>query len=184
MLDLTIRRATNGTKSLDDVVRLVWSEHRVLAEDGFERAVAQIADVGDFFARYVDGIDPLPYAELFETVGVAFAASPREGASLAAKLKSSDGLLVVDSVFRGGAGMAAGLLPGDELLAIDAMRVMSEAAVAHALRGRADGEAMDVLIARAARVHTLVLHAAQDPRMDFALRANGTNELRERWLHG
>jgi predicted metalloprotease with PDZ domain len=182
MLDLTILRATNGQKSLDDVVRLLWNEHRVLSEDGFERAVAEIADVGSFFSQYVEGTDPLPYAELFGAAGIAFAARRRREPSLAAKLKVADGQLVVESVLRGGAGMAAGLLPGDEILAIDGARVTSEAAVMQALRGRVDGEAMDMLISRAGAVQTLVLHGMQDPRMTFALRANGENELRRRWL--
>ncbi|HEX7831601.1 MAG TPA: hypothetical protein VF787_18240, partial [Thermoanaerobaculia bacterium] len=119
LLDLAIRRATNGAKSIDDVVRLLWERYgkagRGLEEDAMERAVAELADVGDFFARYVDGTEPLPYEELFATAGVAFAASPASTAmSLGARLKSSDGLLVVDAVTRGGAAMEAGLLPNDE----------------------------------------------------------------------
>ncbi len=81
LLDLTIRRVTEGAKSLDDVVRLLWEEHgltgRGMEEDAVERAVARIADVGDFFARYVEGTDPLPYAGMFAAVGLVFATAAR-----------------------------------------------------------------------------------------------------------
>ncbi|HEX8153492.1 MAG TPA: M61 family peptidase, partial [Thermoanaerobaculia bacterium] len=54
LLDLTIRTRSEGTKSLDDVMRLLWNEYgaagRGLEEDAIERAVARVCDVGDFFA--------------------------------------------------------------------------------------------------------------------------------------
>ena len=179
LLDLTIRRATNDEKSLDDVLRLLWEE-RVLAEDAVERAVARAADVGDFFARYVDGVEPLPYADLFATAGIAFASAAREGASLGAKVKMVDGLLVIESVIRGGAGMAAGLLPNDELVSLDGTRTNSEAALSAALHGlQASGE---LVITRAGVAKRLTLEARPDPRPQITLRISEPSELRRRWL--
>ena len=179
LLDLTIRRVTKGQKSLDDVVRLMWEE-RVLSEDAMERLVGRVADVGDFFARYVDGVEPLPYEALFATAGIEITAKSREGAALGAKLKFADGLLVVESVVRGGAGMAAGLLPGDELLSLDGTRTSSESALAAALRGMRDSA--ELLIARAGVVRALSLEARPDPRPQIVLRVNGPSELRRDWL--
>ena len=181
LLDLTIRRSTEGAKSLDDVLLLLW-EKKILEEDAVEKAVAQVADVGDFFARYIDGVDPLPYAELFATAGVAFASQPRTGAALAAKVKMSDGLLVVENVIRGGAGMDAGLLPNDELLSIDGTRTANEAALATALRGLRIGGSAELLVARAGVVKRLSLEARPDPRPEITLRATQPSELRNAWL--
>ncbi len=175
MLDLTIRRATNGERSLDDVLRLLWEE-RILPEDAVERAVAQVADVGDFFARYVDGVEPLPYAELLATAGVAFASARRDGASLGAKVKMVDGLLRIENVLRGGAGMDAGLLPNDELLSLDGVRVTGEAA----LRGFRDSA--ELLISRAGVVKRLTLEARPDPRPQITLQLAEPSELRRQWL--
>jgi len=179
LLDLTIRRATDGAKSLDDVLRLLWEE-RILPEDAVERAVSRVADVGDFFARYVDGVEPLPYAELFAAAGVAFASAPREGASLGAKVKMVDGLLMIESVLRGGAGMDAGLLPNDELLSLDGTRTSGEAALAVALRGMR-GSA-ELFVSRAGVVKRLSLEARPDPRPQITLRIAEPSELRARWL--
>ena len=188
LLDLTIRRATEGAKSLDDVVWLLWEEYgltrRGMEEDAMERAVARIADVGDFFARYVEGTDPLPYAETFAAAGIAFATAARQpGQSfLGVRLKSKDGMLLVESAFRGGAGMEAGLLPDDELLALDGNRIGSPAALETALRGLEPGESAELLVARAGRVRALSLAGRPDPRPVVALKTEGPSELRASWL--
>ena len=185
LLDLTIRRTTEGARSLDDVVKLLWEEYgltgRGLEEDGFERLVAEIADVGDFFGRYVDGVDPLPYAELFEAAGVAFASAARgDEPSLAAKLKAGNGILIVESVMRGGAGMEAGLLPADEIVSLAGLRTNSQAALDAALGGM--GESAELVIARAGRIRTLTLPARPDPRPQIRLRIDEESELRRGWL--
>lgn len=187
LLDLTIRRASNGERSLDDVIRLLWQEHgsgNGLEEDAVERAVARVADVGDFFARYVEGIEPLPYEELFSAAGITFAFAPREpeSASLGAKLKVQDGLVIIEGVIRGGSGMDAGLLPGDELLALDDTRLASEAALTTALRALQIGHTAELLIARSGVVKRLSLAARPDPRPVITLRAEGASELRRGWL--
>jgi predicted metalloprotease with PDZ domain len=187
LLDLTIRRASNGEHSLDDVLRLLWQEYgsgRGMEEDAVERTVARVIDVGDFFTRYVDGIEPLPYEELFSAVGISFASATREPecASLAARVKTQDNALVVESALRGGAGMEAGLLPGDELLALGDTRITSEATLVAALRGLRVGESTELLIARAATVRRLSLIARADPRPDITLRIESASKLRRGWL--
>ncbi|HEX2832219.1 MAG TPA: PDZ domain-containing protein [Thermoanaerobaculia bacterium] len=186
LLDLTILRATAGAKSLDDVVRLLWERYGKsgsgLEEDAMERAVAEVADVGDFFARYVDGADPLPYAELFGTAGVAFAATPSDAISFGARFRTSEGQLVIESVIRGAAAMEAGVLPHDEIVAIGGLRTTNENAVTNALRGLAEGEAIEVLVARAGVVKPLTLRGRRDGRVKIRLTAEGKNEVRRSWL--
>jgi len=186
LLDLTILRATNGERSLDDVMRLLWDEYgkqgKGLEEDAFERAIARVADVGDFVARYVDGTEVLPHEEIFRAAGIAFASTPREETSLGAKLKTADGLLLVESVVRGGAGMNAGLLPGDEILVLDGTRTTNEATLAAALRGVRMGETASLLIARGGVVRSLSLSGQRDPRPKITLRVEAASELRRGWL--
>ncbi|HEX8617612.1 MAG TPA: PDZ domain-containing protein [Thermoanaerobaculia bacterium] len=188
LLDLAIVRATNGERGLDDVVLILWNEYGArgigLEEDAMERAVAQVADVGDFFARYVDGTDPLPYAESFAAAGVAFASRPGNAnhAALGATLRAQDGSLVVSSVLRGGAAMSAGLLPNDELLALGETRLASEATLAAALRAIPLGESAELLISRAGVLRRLSLVAQPDERPKISLRIREESELRRAWL--
>ncbi len=188
LLDLTIRRETNGERSLDDVVRILWNDYGAtstgLEEEGMERAVTRVADVGDFFARYVDGTEPLPYAELFAAAGVAFASVPGSATQpvLGATLRSQDGSLVVSGVLRGAAAMSAGLLPQDELIALGDTRLASEATLAAALRTVPIGESAELLIARVGVLRRLSLTAQRDPRPKISLRVSGESELRRGWL--
>jgi predicted metalloprotease with PDZ domain len=182
LLDLVIR--SKSDKTLDDVVRHLWrtygEQQRGLEEDAIERAIAEVTgvDVRDFFIRYIDGVEPLPYAELLPLAGIDAAFTQRE-VSLGAKLRRSDGRLLVDSVVRGGAAMDAGLLPGDELIAIDSNRTLADDDVEPLLR---DDEAVELLVARNGVVRARTLVPRRDGGVDVELAIAGDSELRERWL--
>ena len=188
LLDLAIRDASHGARSLDDVMAFLWNEYgtggRGMEEEAMERAVARFADVGDFFSRYVDGTEPLPYAELLAAAGVAFATAARapDQPFLGARLTTRDGLLVVEAVIRGTAAMEAGLLPNDELIALDGNRVASEAALKNAMRGFSSRGTAELLVARAGVVQALTLRADADPRPGVTLRVSGPSDLRRAWL--
>lgn len=188
LLDLTIRNATNGERSLDDVLAILWKEYgqadRGLEEDAMPRIVARVADVGDFFARCVDGTDPLPYADCLAPFGIELAMQPRdpEHASLGARVRVNGAGVFVDAVLRGAAGMEAGLLPNDELLAIDGYRIGSEAALEAALHGVEIGETAELLVARGFVTKTLTLTGRADPRPQVSLRIERPSDLRRGWL--
>lgn len=187
LLDLTIRMRTGGTRSLDDVMRSLWQEYgqtgRGLEEDGFERAVQRVADAGDFFARYVAGTDPLPYAEVFAAAGLSMNSATRNGgmASLGVVARQSRGMMALQQVVRGGAAMSAGALPGDELVAVGGMRITSEADLERACAALADSPA-EMVVARAGLLLTLTLPVVADPRVRIKLRVDGDSPLRDSWL--
>ena len=138
-LDLALRRAGS---SLDVLVRTLHARQPAggLAEDGVERAVAQVLGEGParaFFDRWVRGTEPLELA--LEQVGLRVGRrsasglddkggtpAPDEpgppagwlGATLAPGPK-----LVVQGVREGGPAWAAGLQGGDEIVAEDGFRV-------------------------------------------------------------
>lgn len=182
LLDLTLRSTTKV--SLDDVMRHLWREYgetgRGLEEDGIERAVAAVSgeDFSDFFRRYVDGVEPLPYEELFARAGIAFASEAREGFALGARLH--DG--VIESVVRGGAAMDAGLLPHDELLSIDGTRVAGESDIRHAMQSLREREGVEIVFVRNGLVRRSTLVPRPDPRPAISLSIAGESALRDEWL--
>jgi predicted metalloprotease with PDZ domain len=188
LLDLTLRRATNGERGLDDVVRILWNEYGVtgtgLEEDAMERAVARVADVGDFFARYVDGTEALPYEDVFGAAGVAFTAKAANATQpvLGATVRVQDTSLFASSILRGGAAMSAGLLPHDELLALGDTRLASETTLNAALRAIPIGQSAELLISRAGVLRRLSLTAMPDPRPKISLKVREESELRRGWL--
>ncbi|HEU4700221.1 MAG TPA: hypothetical protein VFS40_13640 [Gemmatimonadales bacterium] len=84
LLDLDLRARTQGRKSLDDVMRLMWKrfwltpattyylQGRGYTDADFLRAVndASGADYTDFFRRYVSGTEELPYEAVLARVGL------------------------------------------------------------------------------------------------------------------
>ncbi|HET7423897.1 MAG TPA: hypothetical protein VFJ92_10060, partial [Gemmatimonadales bacterium] len=89
LLDLDIRARTHGQKTLDDVMRLMWRrfwlgprasyylQGRGYRDADFLQAVKDVsgADYGDFYRRYIDGVEELPYAEILGKVGLTLADS-------------------------------------------------------------------------------------------------------------
>lgn len=186
LLDLTILRATGGERSLEDVMRLLWSRYgesgEGMKEDAFLRAVGEVADVGDFFERYVAGVEPLPYAELLGTAGLEISVKPASPASLGAALRADGGRLIVAGALQGGAAAAAGLLPGDELIAIDEARTQSEAEVAAVMKSLPENGSVELLYSRAGVIRRSAVRAAEDPRVKVEVKSIEASPLRQRWL--
>jgi predicted metalloprotease with PDZ domain len=168
LLDVAIRSA-NGGKSLDDVVRRLWQE-RTLAEDAVKRAVEAVAGeelARDFFARYVDGVEPLPYEELLGRAAVAFDSAGGERLALGATLKATDGRVTIASAAPEGSAMEAGLLPGDELIAIGGQRIAGADDVERIFDSLQEGEAVPAIVARAGLVQTRPLVPRRDPHVSI-----------------
>jgi len=176
LLDLTIRRTGQG--SLDDVMRKMASMPP-LAEGDFRAAVESIVEVGDFFERYVEGTDPLPYVDVFAHAGIEVRTQPRAEASLGATFRLDNGKLLVASVLRGGAGMDAGLLPGDELVAINGTRTSSEGDVNLMMR---TAQPAELLVARGGVIRQMTAAAKADPRVRVTLVPHEESPLRRAWL--
>jgi len=186
LLDLTLR--VHHGKSLDDVMRLLWTEYgligRPLDEDAIEQAVAQVAgtELSDFFAHYVDGVAPLPYAELLAPMGITYQARPRLP-SLGARLRLHDGMMLIDGVMQGGTAMSAGMAQGDELLAVGGNRVRNEQELLRAFRSFQEGEEIELVIARGGVVRNLRGNVRRDGSADVTLQvAEAENPLLRKWL--
>lgn len=131
MLDLEIRRRTEHTRSLDDVMRYLYEHYGKrnlgVPEEGIRAAVEAVSDSNfqDFFARYIAGRDELPYNQLLPLVALHLteeADKNRPEAFLGVKL-SGDDRPVITNVLPGSPAMAAGLDRDDQLLAINGAQV-------------------------------------------------------------
>ena len=78
-LDLALRRATANAKSLDDVMRDIYSRlgdgSRPVSNQELLATASRIGgtDLRDFFGRFVDGTDRLPVSDYLAHIGVRFA---------------------------------------------------------------------------------------------------------------
>src|SRR2546423_11734320 len=84
LLDLEIRRRSNDTKSLDDVMRYLYHEfyekNRNYTPADFQKACELMAggSFEDFFARYVRGRDELPFNQVLAGIGLSLEQAGQE----------------------------------------------------------------------------------------------------------
>lgn len=146
-LDLTIRKATAGKRSLDDVMQALWNEHgrtgRGVGEEEVESIARRVTGVPlkRFFDRALRSTEDIDWAPLLRSVGVGFrvdaAASSSDRGSigskqpskhagsrvvLGARMDTGSGEVKLGQVFDEGPAQRAGLSAGDVLIAIDGIR--------------------------------------------------------------
>ncbi len=135
LLDLEIRSATHGEKSLDDVMRLMFQKFyaspassyylhgRGYTEKDILAAVNYVSrgDFTSFFQQYVTGTAPLPYTDILAKAGLALhiATSPNAPPSLGVLVEPVDTGVRIFSVTPGGAADRAGLSRDDILISVD-----------------------------------------------------------------
>ncbi|NJR65012.1 MAG: M61 family metallopeptidase [Leptolyngbyaceae cyanobacterium CRU_2_3] len=134
LLDLLIRARHGNGRSLDDVLRSLWQRFGQ-PEVGFtpaelEQTIAAVAgvDLSDFFRRYLDTTEELPFDQYLEPFGLEVQPENTEHLPpyLGLMAKSEHGKEVVKFVEMGSPAQQAGIDPEDELLAIDGFRVTAE----------------------------------------------------------
>lgn len=167
LLDAEIRRATDGKRSLDDVMRLLYGRHageRGYRAEQVRGAAEEVAgrDLGAFWRDFIDGVAPLDYSAALDYYGLRFGPGKDGGeradgepeAHLGLEAREENGRLRVTRVARGGPAWQAGVQPGDELIAIDDRRVPSEG-LDKALARLEPGARASLLVARWGRLRTI-----------------------------
>jgi predicted metalloprotease with PDZ domain len=135
LLDLEIRRRSNGARSLDDVMRALYNDYfkknRNYTPVDFQREAERAAggSLEEFFRRYVRGREELDYDAALAWVGLRLdtssdgAGRPAPSvADLGASLEEKDGRLTVKNVPAGTAAYEQGLSATDQIVAVDGYR--------------------------------------------------------------
>ena len=132
LLDLEIRKRTAGAKSLDDVMRYLYTEffkkNRNYGPADFQKAgeLSAGSSLEEFFSKYVRGTDELDYNAALEAVGLRLETGGDgavERVYFGADVAQDDNKLVVRRVYAGSPAYEQGLNTGDEIVAMDNMRV-------------------------------------------------------------
>jgi predicted metalloprotease with PDZ domain len=173
LLDLEIRRVTNNTRSLDDVMRAAWKKYsgpRGYTSEEFRQVVSEVAgrDLSAWLHRALDTTEELDYAPL-GTVGlvakpeVPDPSRPWIGLAMGnGTLRNDNGRLMVAQVRRGTPVEAAGVSAEDEIVAIGGYRVRPEQWDARVSAWR-PGDTVPLLVARREALVTLQVTFAAEP---------------------
>ncbi|HYG81685.1 MAG TPA: PDZ domain-containing protein, partial [Pyrinomonadaceae bacterium] len=177
LLDLEIRRLSNGAKSLDDVMRHLYTEFykkdRNYTPADFQRAAEMMAGASleNFFARYVRGREELDYNAGLNVVGLQLGDPSRPALQrpyLGADLGQDGDRLVVRRVYSGSAAYEQGLNAGDQIVALDGMRVNQQSFLAR-LNEKRPGDTLNLTLFRDDDLRTLAIKLDARPVRDYRI---------------
>lgn len=182
LLDVEIRRATNNEKSLDDVMRQLWREHR---ETGYTnedvvRICNEISgvDLGEWFKDSLETTKELNFEPLHEFYGLQWKDSAssdpkdpkaKEPAHVGLTLNNQSGKAMVATVPTDSPAADAGFNVGDEWIGLNDLRITAENW--NELVGYFQaGETCNCLIARHGKLITLKLKLGTKPKESWTLK--------------
>lgn len=184
-LDLEIRLRTEGRRSLDDVMRVLWQSHGVagsrgLPEGAFEELAAEVTglDLSEFFRLNLRGtVDP-PVGILLAQFGIRLylraAESPSDAGGTAGKrenrprawlgvrTRTSRGRLHISHVLEGGPAQGGGAAAEDEIIAINGIRADADS-YQELLEHLSVGQKLDLDVFRRDELLRLTLEVAETP---------------------
>jgi predicted metalloprotease with PDZ domain len=178
MLDLEIASRTGGKKSLDDVMRYLWTNYGAkdvgIPEDKVQPAVEAAigGGFGDFFDKYVRGTANIDYDAFLKSAGLRLVREVKKddarldptklGAWLGATVADAEGKTVVRAVLEDSPAWKGGLNTDDQLLALDGGRVTA-ATLPDRLADRSPGDEVTLTIFRRDALRTLKIVLGERP---------------------
>jgi predicted metalloprotease with PDZ domain len=130
LLDVEIRKASNGAKSLDDVMRHLYTEYAKKNKNYSPEDLQKIAEMmagkslNDFFERYVRGTEEIDYNAVLSGMGLRFSTGETENktAYLGANFRQDGDKFTVTSVPKDTPAYVQGLNANDQIIAVDGNR--------------------------------------------------------------
>lgn len=163
LLDVEIRSASKGTKSMDDVFRFLNAEYakknRNFSPADFQKASEAAAgkSLNDFFRKYVAGREEINYNETMNGLGLQVdvkpgPAAPFFGASTTSPANSER--VNISTITAGSPAFEQGLNTGDQIVAIDGTRAVANG-LQTAIATKKPGDKIDLTIFRFDRMRTM-----------------------------
>jgi predicted metalloprotease with PDZ domain len=174
MLDLTIRQASGGTKSYDDVLRYLYNEFykkgRNYSPQDFQKAAELMAgrSLDDFFSKYVRGTAEIDYNSIVKSIGLDLKTNePSNGrAYIGADLADDNGRLSVRSVPAGAPAYDQGLNTGDQIVAVDGFRA-SQSFLQSYIAERKPGDKIRLTLFRFDKLRDIDFTLGNNERRDY-----------------
>jgi predicted metalloprotease with PDZ domain len=124
LLDLLIRVHHGNQLSLDDVMRQMWEKfgkdevgYTPEQSEGVIESVAGM-DLGDFFKRYLHGLEDLPFNQYLQPFGLQLVEEKNEEPYLGVRINTENGREIIKFVEAGSPAQFVGIDAGDELLSL------------------------------------------------------------------
>lgn len=184
-LDLKIRLTSHGKGSLPGVFRRLMkrfgSAGKGITAKDIEQAASEEAgaDLSEFFAKHVDGVEPVPIVALLEAAGIvvksrsAWTLADGTSAPRAASKRAWAGLELqgtkVRNIAPSSPAQRAAVIRDDEIIAVQGRRVTSEAALRTALGRVGSGHRATLTAFRGSRLVELEIELEDNPHRTITL---------------
>jgi predicted metalloprotease with PDZ domain len=138
VMDIEIRRLSNGLKGLEHVHQYLY-EHHTVAKGGYSEADVRTAlkkvsgqDWTQWWADYVDGVKELPMDKIYEQVGLKHVVegskddTQKEEYFTGFRFRDSSESVLLSDIERDSPAWQAGLVAGDSIVAVNGLRVSTK----------------------------------------------------------
>ncbi len=177
MLDVTIRTASNGAKSLDDVMRYLYNEfykkNRNYTPADFQKAAELAAgrSLDDFFSKYVRGEAEIDYNGILKGIGLQLVASEPDKAKayIGADFTEENGRLNIRTISANTPAYEQGLNTGDQIVAIDGYRA-SNSFLQSYLAERKPGDTVKLTVFRFDKLRDVTFKLGANTRADYSFK--------------
>ncbi len=178
LLDMEVRSASGGTRSLDDVLRLAFARfggRRGYTGDEIRALVSEVAgaDLSTWLTHALDTTEEIDYGPALAWLGLRFkpvSSTPEQPqkAWLGAITRNDAGRLVVSQVRRDTPAVRAGVNVEDEIVAVDEHRVRAEQWDAR-MDAYRPGDRVSLLVSRRDRLRRLDVTLGAEPQAAWRL---------------
>jgi len=197
MLDLLIRSATDGHKSLDAVMTRMNETYAKQGKyyddsDGVRAVAEEVTgtSLNDFFRRYVAGTDEIPYDKFLAPAGLELKVELHNIADLGFWTtggRAGGSTVAVSQVVPGSSAEAAGLLAGDVLLELNGETVPPF--LSGWVRQHTPGEIVKLRVHRDSKVLDLSFALGSNETKKYSISevahpTDAQKRIREGWLRG
>ena len=181
LLDLEIRKSSNGAKSLDDVLRHLYQNfykaNKNYTPEDFQKAAELMAggSLDEFFSKFVRGREELDYNRALAAAGLRLDRGIRtengkqvERVYFGADTAQEDDRLIVRRVYAGSPAYEQGLNTGDQIIALNNVRVTKDFFDAR-MAEKKPGELINLTIFRFDDLSTLLIKLGGRPEGTFRI---------------
>src|SRR5690554_799181 len=188
VFDAMIIKKSNGKKSLDDVLQELYQTYYEKENVGITEEILKNTlqnyvdeDMNEFFKKYVNGTETIPYAKYLESIGVSVSKHTSPVHDLGITTEYENGRLIIKTVKTGSAAKNSGLSPNDEIIAFNGFRV-DDNEFRNFTKTLVEGDEFNLIISRGNRLMTMDVKVVSKDQVQYIFTLDRENKLGEYWL--
>jgi len=191
VFDAMIISNSKGKQCLDHFMKHLYQKYYIEMNRGFTELEFKAElekftgkNLDDFFAKYINGTEIIPYAEYFDKVGVSVKDVTTFKPSFGATIREENGKVMVKAIRAGSCAEDAGISVGDEIVGCNGFRV-DQGMLEGMMNGLNTSETAELLLAREEKLFSVKVKMTniRRPQFQFQEAVGSKNEqLFNYWL--